>query len=174
MLDLLINFQVLTFFFPLSSKHFYPTVNSWHLQHKYEFKLLTNSTIRLTNETQALSRQSEREKRVWSGWKKIMASSHWYRAKTADSQGDARRHASDAQSLEVHYPAYHPERVEDLGVSAVLLFLSLLSHHHFPTISPRALCVAEDEGLGSTVIIIMHLTFRNVSRFSLSGRILAI
>lgn len=45
---------------------------------------------------QALSQQSQPEKRVWSGWKEIMASSHRYRAETADSQGNARRHASDA------------------------------------------------------------------------------
>lgn len=88
---------------------------------------------------QALSRQSEREKRVWSGWKKIMASSHWYRAETADSQGDARRHASDAQSLEVHYPAYHhwacggPWGLWVPPVSVPLLSPSL--PHHLPPCS---------------------------------------
>lgn len=46
--------------------------STWHLQERHEFKLLTNSTIRLTNEMQALSRQSEPQKLVWSGWKEII------------------------------------------------------------------------------------------------------
>lgn len=63
--------------FKPSSKHVsFPadtTVNdTWHLQEKQEFKLLTNFTIRLTNEMQALSRQSEPQQLVWSGWKEII------------------------------------------------------------------------------------------------------
>lgn len=45
---------------------------------------------------QALSQQSKSQKRVRSGWKEIMASSDWYRAKIADSQGNRNRHATDA------------------------------------------------------------------------------
>lgn len=47
-------------------------ISTWHLEEKPEFKLLTNFTIRLTNEMQALSRQSEPQKLVWSGWKEII------------------------------------------------------------------------------------------------------
>lgn len=54
----------------------FPLTTARHLQQHSEFKLLTISTIRLTNEMQALSRQSKSQKRVWSGWKEIMASSH--------------------------------------------------------------------------------------------------
>lgn len=47
---------------------------------------------------QALSRQREPQKLVWSGWKEIIGggSSHRYGTEIADSQGDAERHAPDA------------------------------------------------------------------------------
>lgn len=41
-----------------------------------EFKLLTNSAIRLTNEMQALSQRSEPQKPVRSGWRQIIRGPH--------------------------------------------------------------------------------------------------
>lgn len=69
------KFKVITFSHQAANTSFPgdTTDNSaWHLQEKHEFKLLTNFTIRLTNEMQALSRRREPQKPVWSGWKEII------------------------------------------------------------------------------------------------------
>lgn len=124
--------------------------STWHLQEKHEFKLLTNFTIRLTNEMLALSRRSESRKPVWSGWKEIIGGfispiqcrNCWQLRQCRVSRFWCTKSGSSLPCIS------SPSTLKtlELCISLSLLSLSLFLHLLIITVSlSRSLSVAEDD-----------------------------
>lgn len=142
--------------------------STWHLQEKSEFKLLTNFTIRLTNEMQALSQQSQSQKLVWSGWKEIIG------GLISPIQGRNRWQSRRCRMS--HF--WCTKSRSSLPRISSLSTLTTLELSAFPSPSFHPLTHSFSLALkwwkyGKHTLMIMHLKSLNVPWFGLSGRITA-